>query len=150
MVSLQPLRSVYGLALAATLFVPFGVYHSFSEASVMGTLWGYHLPVGYVGLALGLLAIAYPKMAFSRRLGFGNLMIIAGLILFAAFLFAPKDFFINLIHNTNLSPSNIDVDYPVGNLYVWALTLFSIATGIILRAKQASPKIIKNSNLVTI
>ena len=123
---LQPLRFVYGITLIALLFVHFGVYHSFSEPSVMGILWGYYLPIGYIGLALGLLVIFYPKIAVVKKLGFGLMMAVIGFVLVFSLLLSPKDFFVNLLHNTSLSSGYIDIDYAIGNWLVWALTLFSI------------------------
>ncbi len=55
------MRLVYGLALVAILFTPFGVYHSVVEPYVVGSLWGYSLPIGYIGLALGIIAILFSK-----------------------------------------------------------------------------------------
>ena len=113
----------------------YGVYHSFSEASVMGILWGYHLPIGYLGFALGLLVMAYPKTRLTKKLSFPSLMIAIGFLLIFTNILMPKEFFINLIHQSNSNPALIDIDYPVGNLLVWVLTLFSIMAGAMLRIR---------------
>jgi hypothetical protein len=56
---LQLLQVAYGVMLGALLFTPFGVYHSRVEPYITGYLWGYHLPVGYVGVLLGMVAVLY-------------------------------------------------------------------------------------------
>jgi hypothetical protein len=137
----KPLRLVYGLILVAILFTPFGVYHSRLEPYIVGNLWGYNLPIGYVGLSSGLLVILYQKIDFVKDLKFGSLMIVIGVFLILTFLFSPKDFFVNLLHGTSFSAAQIDIDYPVGNSAVWALSLFSIITGLLLRTKQLHSKI---------
>ena len=132
---IQPLRLVYGLMLFAILFTPFGVYHSHLEPYIIGNLWGYDLPIGYIGLASGLLVILYQKIDFLKNLKFGSIMIVIGIFLLLSFLFSPKDFFINLLYGTSFSAGQIDIDYPVGNSAVWRLSLFSIITGLLLRIK---------------
>ena len=72
------LRLVYGVVLAAMLFASFGVYHSLSEPYIIGYLWGYNLPIGYVGLVSGLLAIYYKKIDSLKKLKFGSIMIVVG------------------------------------------------------------------------
>ena len=131
-------RVAYGLLLVAVLFVPFGAYHSLVEPYIIGFLWGYQLPVGYVALVSGLLVILYPKLnALKGRLDF--LVVIIGLLLLLSFMFFPKEFFINLLHGTSFSAAQIDVDSPVGNLVVWGLSLLSLALGFVLRAKLFRP-----------
>jgi hypothetical protein len=137
----QILRLVYGLVLAAMLFTPFGVYHSLSEPYIIGYLWGYNLPIGYVGLASGLLAIYYKKIDSLKKLEFGSIMIVIGVFLILTFLLEPKDFFINLQHGTSFSADQIDIDFQVGNSAVLGLSLFSIITGLLLRTKQFHSKI---------
>jgi hypothetical protein len=137
----QPLRLVYGLALVAILFTPFGVYFSLSQPYIVGNLWGYNLPIGYVGLVLGLLVILYQKIDFLKNFRFGSIMIVIGIFLILSFLFSPKDFFVNLLHGTNFSAGQIDIDYSVGNWVVWGLSLFSIITGLLLRTKRLRSEI---------
>jgi hypothetical protein len=112
---LQLLQVAYGVMLGALLFTPFGVYHSRAEPYITGYLWGYHLPVGYVGLLLGMVAVLYPRLHALRRLRFSAFMPLIGLSLFLTFLFSPKEYFINLINGTNFSPAQIDVDFALGN-----------------------------------
>ena len=128
---LQFLRLTYGVMLGALLVTPFGAYHSISEPYITGHLWGYHLPIGYVGLLLGILAVGYPKLAFLKNRNFGSLMVLIGLLLLLSFVLSPKEYFINLIHGTNFSSSQIDVDIPVGNSAVWGLSLLSTALGLV-------------------
>ena len=129
------LRVIYGLVLVAMLFIPFGVYHSRSEPFIIGSLWGYNLPVGYVGLILGLLAILYQKIGFMKVFKVGSVMLFIGIILLVSFLLSPSESFINLFHGTSFSAGQIDIDYPVGNSVVWGLSLFSIIAGLLLRIK---------------
>jgi hypothetical protein len=131
----QTLRLVYGLLLAAILFIPFGVYHSLLEPYIIGYLWGYDLPIGYVGLTLGLLVVLSQKIDFVKALKFGSVMMVIGIFLILTFLFQPKDFFINLFHGTSFSPGQIDIDYQIGNSAVLGISLFSIITGFLLRTK---------------
>jgi hypothetical protein len=137
---LQLLRIAYGVILGALLFTPFGVYHSRVEPYVTGYLWGYHLPVGYVGLLLGILAVLYPRLNMLRSLRFSAFMPIIGLSLFLTFLFSPKDYFINLINGTNFSPAQIDVDFALGNPVVLGLALLSIAFGLVSFIRGWLPK----------
>lgn len=136
--TLLPLRLAYGLALIAIIFTPFGVYHSISEPYIIGSLWGYHLLVGYAGLVLGILVILYPKIGFVRNLRFGSVMILIGLFLILSFI-PPKDYFVNMIHGTTFDPGQIDVDYPAGNSVVLALSILSLAMGLASRIKQIHP-----------
>ncbi len=136
---LQPLRLVYGLVLVAVLFTPFGVYDSILEPYVIGSLWGYHLPVGYVGLVSGIMVVLYPKLAVVRSLRFGSVMILVGLFLLLSFFFSPKDYFVNLRHGRSFDGGQIDVDYPAGNSVVWGLSLLSIAAGSVLRTRRIHP-----------
>lgn len=123
------LRLAYGVILSALLFTPFGVYHSRVEPYITGYLWGYNLPIGYVGVLLGTAAVLYPRLKALRRLRFSSFMPLIGLFLLLAFFFSPKDYFINLIHGTNFSPVQIDVDFAVGNSAVLGLSILSIAFG---------------------
>lgn len=127
----QFLRLVYGVMLGALLVTPFGVYHSRSEPYVIGSLWGYHLPIGYVGLLLGIAVILYPRVSALRRRRFSLLMSIIGLSLLATFFFTPRDYFINMLHGTNFSPIQIDVDFALGNSAVLGLAVLSIAVGLV-------------------
>ncbi len=125
----QLLRSVYGIMLAALLVTPFGVYHSRVEPYVAGFLWGYHLPVGYIGLLLGVMVILYPRLDMFRRLRLSSFMPFIGLALLLSLLVFPSDSLINLIHGTSFSSAQIDLDYPVGRIAVLALSLLSIIIG---------------------
>lgn len=133
----KSLQFLYGIALIALLFAPFGVYHSYSEASVMGSLWGYHLPIGYLGLAVGLMVMAYSKAGLAKRVGFAYFMLIIGFLLFVTALLTPEEYFVSLIHG-GANPAAIDIDYPFGNWLVWGLTLFSVAIGVLLRIREGS------------
>jgi hypothetical protein len=136
----QLLRLAYGVMLGALLFTPFGVYHSRVEPYIIGYLWGYNLPVGYVGVLLGILAVLYPRLNALRRLRFSSFMPFIGLFLLLSFFFSPKDYFINLIHGTNFSPAEIDVDFAVGNSAVLGLSLLSIAFGLVSFIRGWLPK----------
>jgi hypothetical protein len=131
------LRLVYGVILAALLLVPFGVYHSGAEAYVTGSLWGYNLPIGYVGLISGVLAIIHPKIGNLKKMGFGSFMTLIGIFLLLLFVLSPKDYFINLIHGTCFD--SVDVDYPVGNSAVLGLSPFSIVSGLMLGTYRVRP-----------
>lgn len=134
------LRLAYGLTLIAILFIPFGSYHSFGEPAIYGVLWGYHLPVGYVALVLGVLVIFFPKMILASNYGFGATMVVIGLFLMLSLLLYPKQYSINLIHGTNVTA---DIDYPVGNSVTLFLSLFSIVVGLAARISA----VIKGKNV---
>lgn len=127
----QLLRLIYGLMLCALLFTPFGVYHSRSEPYIIGSLWGYHLPIGYIGLFLGIVILLYPRLNNVRSFRFSSFMPFIGLLLLLSFILTPRYYFINLLHGTNFSDSQIDIDYPVGNSAVMGLSLLSITFGLI-------------------
>jgi hypothetical protein len=136
----QALRIIYGFVLAAMLFIPFGVYHSLSEPYVIENLWGYNLPIGYVGLMLGLLVVLYQKIEFMKGFKFGSIMLFVGIFLIVSFLFSPREVFINLLHGTSFSSGQIDIDAPVGNSVAWGLSLFSITAGLLLRIMRSNSK----------
>jgi len=125
------LRLAYGITLAALFFMPFGVYHSRVEPYITGYLWGYNLPIGYLGLLLGIAAVLYPKLNKLRSVRFSSFTPFIGLFLLLSFFFSPKDYFINLIHGTNFSSVQIDVDFAVGNPAVLGLSILSIAFGLV-------------------
>lgn len=100
-------RVLFGVLFMALLIFPFGVYHSMVGPFISGCLWGFKLPVGYVGFIVGLLLILYPKLPFAKSVGFGHfLMIGAAFVLIS--LWAPGEVFINLWHGTSIP---YDVDY---------------------------------------
>jgi hypothetical protein len=134
------LRLAYGVMLGALLVMPFGVYHSRVEPYITGYLWGYNLPIGYLGLLLGIAAVLYPRLNTLRSLRFSSFMPIIGLTLFLTFLFSPKDYFINLVHGTNFSSVQIDVDFAVGNSAVLGLSILSIAFGLVSFIRGWLPK----------
>jgi len=134
------LRLTYGVTLAVLLVTPFGVYHSRVEPYITGYLWGYNLPIGYVGLLLGIAAILYPKLNTLRNVRFSSFMPFIGLFLLLSFFFSPKDYFINLIHGTNFSSVQIDVDFAVGNSAVLGLSILSIAFGLVSFIRGWLPK----------
>jgi hypothetical protein len=137
---LQLLRLAYGVMLGALLVTPFGVYHSRVEPYITGYLWGYNLPIGYAGLLLGIVAVLYPRLNALRRLRFSSFMPFIGLFLLLSVFFSPKDYFINLIHGTNFSSVQIDVDFAVGNSAVLGLSLLSIAFGLVSFIRGWLPK----------
>jgi hypothetical protein len=127
---LQLVRLVYGVMLGALLVTPFGVYHSIAEPYIVGSLWGYYLPIGCAGLLLGAIAVLYPRLGTLRSLKFSSLMVIIGLSLLLTFIFSPIDYFINLLHGTSFSAGQIDVDFILGNSVVLGLSLLSIVVGL--------------------
>jgi len=127
---LQVVQIVYGVMLGGLLVMPFGVYHSISEPYIVGSLWGYQLPIGYVGVLLGILAVLYPKLGKLKTLRFSSLMIVIGVSLLSSFALIPSGYFINLLHGTSFSPSQIDVDFALGNSVVFGLALLSIVFGL--------------------
>jgi len=133
----KPLRFIYGAALIAVMIAPFGIYHSLSEARIMGTLWGYHLPIGYLGLALGLLVMAYPHTGLTKKVSFAALMTSIGFLFMITILLTPEEYFVSLIHQANPETAMIDIDYPIGNSLVWGLSLFSVTTGLLLRIRRS-------------
>jgi hypothetical protein len=137
---LQLLRLAYGVILGALLVTPFGAYHSRVEPYIIGYLWGYHLPIGYVGLLLGIAVVLYPRLNKLRSLRFSSFMPFIGLFLLLSIFFSPKYYFINLIHGTNFSPWQIDVDFPVGNSAVLGLSILSIVFGLVTFIRGWLPK----------
>ena len=127
----------YGVALALVLLAPFGVYHSIVQPYILGWLWGYYLPIGFIGLAFGILVVLYPKLTFIRtRLRLNSLMIIVGILLLVSAYLTPETYFVNMLHGTNFSYGQIDFDYPFGYLVVLTLALFSIAGGTVMRMQR--------------
>jgi hypothetical protein len=144
----QLVRFVYGFMLAGLLVTPFLFYHSRVEPYIMGTLWGYQLPIGYVGLLLGILAIVYPRFTVLKNLRFSTIMAITGLSLLVALAFTPSDYLINLLNGTSFTPSQMDVESSLGILAVVWISILSIAVGLVWSAilgfrknKQNSPTV---------
>ncbi len=127
---LELVRLAYGVMLGALLVTPFGVYHSRSEPYITGYLWGYDLPIGYIGLLLGVVMVLYPRVSPLKSLKFSSLMPIIGLFLLLTLIFSPNYYFINLQHGTNFSAGQIDIDFQLGNSAVVIFSLLSIALGL--------------------
>jgi hypothetical protein len=124
------MRIAYGMALIAVLFTPFGVYHSLVEPYIVGSLWGYNLPIGYIGLTLGVLALVFPKTILAKKSSLGTAMIVTGVLLIGSLYLIPKESFINWINGTNFSGSQIDIDFAIGNAVTLFMGLFSIIAGL--------------------
>jgi hypothetical protein len=142
----QIIHLVYSILLGALLVTPFGVYHSLSEPYITGYLWGYNLPIGYIGLLLGTIIILYPKVNPLKSLKFSSLMPFIGLFLLLTLIFSPNHYFINLQHGTSFSSAQIDVDFQLGNSAVVFFSFLSIVLGlasaVILRyRKQTSSQV---------
>ena len=142
------LRLLYGLALIAVLFTPFAFYFSRAEPYFMGFLWGYHLPIGYVGLVLGLLVILAPKTILARKYSFGTAMLVTGLVLIISLYLSPPEYFINLIHGTNFSGGAIDVEYPIGYAVTLFVAMFSIIVGLVARISAFTHRRNRTKNIV--
>jgi hypothetical protein len=136
----QLLRVAYAVMLGALLVTPFGVYHTRVEPYLTGYLWGYNLPVGYIGLLLGIAVVLYPRLHAFRRLRLSAFLSLIGLFLFLTFLLSPKDYFINIFNGTNFSPAQIDVDFALGNSAVLSLSILSIAFGLVSFIRGWLPK----------
>jgi hypothetical protein len=142
----QIIHLVYSVLLGALLVMPFGVYHSLTEPYITGYLWGYDLPIGYIGLLLGMMIVFYPKVNPLKSLKFSALMPIIGLFLLVTIIFSPTYYFINLQHGTSFSAAEIDVDFQLGNSAVVIFSFLSVtlglASGVILRyRKQTSSQV---------
>ena len=124
------MRLVYGMALVAVLFTPFGVYHSRVEPYIVGSLWGYNLPIGYMGLALGIIAILFPRTILARKSSFGIAMVAIGVLLIGSLYLVPREPFINWINGTNFNSSQIDIDFAVGNAVTLLIGIFGIIAGV--------------------
>jgi hypothetical protein len=125
-------RLAYGAMLIAVLCLPFGVYHTMTEPYVSGALWGFMLPVGYVAAASGITIILYPRSTLLKRLGFGYLLRVIGVLLLLSLLMFPRELSISLLHGTNM----IDMDYSTFTGAVFWLSLLSIAAGIAIKVTR--------------
>jgi hypothetical protein len=65
------IRWLFGTTLMTVLFIPFGVYHTMTEPYVVGTLWGFMLPIGYVAAASGVAIVLYSRSRLLKKIGFG-------------------------------------------------------------------------------
>jgi hypothetical protein len=125
-------RWLYGTTLMAILFVPFGVYHTMTEPYVVGALWGFMLPVGYVAAASGVAVIIYPRSTLLKKVEFGYLLMLVGVVLLFSLWMFPRELFISLLHGTNM----IDVDYSVFNGAVMLLAFFNVGAGLAVKASK--------------
>jgi len=122
----QILRLAYGAVLVAVLFLPFGLYNTMTEPYVSGVVWGFMLPVGYIAAVSGVAVIFYPRSRFLRRLGFGCLLIVVGVLLLLSLGLYPRELSISLLHGTNM----IDIDYSAFTGAIFWLSLLSIIAGV--------------------
>jgi hypothetical protein len=129
--NLELVRLAYSVILGYLLVTPFGVYHSISEPYITGYLWGYDLPIGYIGLLLGIVIALYPRLNAFRRLKFSSLIPLIGLFLLLFTYFSPNYCFINLLRGTSFSSFQIDIDFQIGNSAVVWLSLLSIIFGLV-------------------
>ena len=127
---LELVRIAYSVMLGALLVTPFGVYHSISEPYITSYLWGYDLPIGYIGLFLSIFVALSPRVHTLRSLRFSSIMPIIGLSLLLTLIFSPNYYFINLQNGTSFSASQIDVDFQLGNSAVVIFSFLSLAVGL--------------------
>jgi hypothetical protein len=125
----QILRLAYGAVLIAVLFLPFGLYNTMTEPYISGVVWGFMLPVGYIAAVSGVAVIFYPRSRLLRRLGFGYLLIVVGVLLLLSLGLYPRELSINLLHGTNM----IDLDYSTFTGAVFWLSLLSVIAGITIK-----------------
>jgi len=130
--ALRILRLAYGAVLIAVLFLPFGLYNTMAEPYASGAVWGWMLPVGYVAAASGIVVILYPRKELLRRLGFGYLLMVVGVLLLLSLWLYPKELSISLLHGTNM----IDTDYSTCTGAVFWLSLLSVASGITIKISR--------------
>ena len=132
-------RLAYGSMLIAVLFVPFGIYNTMAEPYVSGALWGFMLPVGYVAAASGVAVILYPRSTLLKKLGFGYLMTLIGVIMLLSVLMFPRELAISLIYGTSM----IDIDYSIfTGATVW-LSVLNIVAGLVISGRGLSHRIVK-------
>lgn len=130
--ALQILRVAYGAVLIAVFFLPLGFYNTMAEPYVSGAVWGFMLPVGYVAATSGVAVIFYPRSRLLRRLGFGYLLIVIGVLLLLSLWLYSRELSISLLHGTNV----IDIDYSTFTGAVFWLSLLSIVVGIAVKMRR--------------
>lgn len=133
--ALSILRLAYGAVLIAVLFVPFGVYHT-GFPYVTGVLWGFMLPIGYVSAASGAMMILYSRSDSLKRLGFGNLLLLSGAVMFFALVAFPNELFSELLRVVNLGADWVNVNFPVVSNAVWILSFVSVLAGFVTRTRN--------------
>ncbi len=107
----RAVRTLFGTAFILLLFFPFGVYHSMAEPFISGFLWGFKLPVGWIGLIIGSMLLAYPKLPLDRISPFGYLVAIgAALVLASLEVPIRPEAVVNFWHGTNI-PYDVDKYY---------------------------------------
>jgi hypothetical protein len=125
----QILRLAYGAVLIAVLFLPFGLYNTMTAPYLSGIVWGFMLPVGYIAAVSGVAVIFYPRSRLLRRLGFGCLLIVVGVLLLLSLGLYPRELSISLLHGTNI----IDIDYSTFTGAVFWLSLLSVIAGVTIK-----------------
>ena len=127
--SIRIFRVLLGIGFVSNLILPFGVYHSYVEPYVIDYLWGYKSPVGWIGLVLGLLLLAYPRTPVARKLSIGLFMVISGTLLLASVVITPSVTYdlLNLWHGTSIRAW--DIDRSTMNLWPVFLSIASIVIG---------------------
>ena len=128
-------RIGYALLLLTILFIPFGTYHSTQEPYIIDSLWGFHLPVGYISFISSITVLLLTKSP-NKKFKVETIMILTGLLLLVSLFLYPKEYSINLIHGTNFSNSQIDIDSLIGNTITIFLSIISIASGAYFKIKK--------------
>ena len=130
--ALQILRLAYGAVLIAVFFLPFGLYHTMTEPYVSGAVWGFMLPVGYIAAASGIAVIFYPRLKLLRKLGFGYLSMVVGVLMLLSLLLYPRELTISLLYGTN----KINIDYSTFTGAVFWLSILSVVAGIAIKVTR--------------
>src|SRR3989304_5640045 len=103
-----------------------------AEPYVLGALWGFMLPVGYVAAASGVTVILYSRSTLLKRFGFGYLLMVIGVSMLLSLLLFPRELSISLLYGTNM----IDIDYSTFTGAVFWLSLLNLGAGIAIKVTR--------------
>ena len=72
---------ILGVLFVASAFVPLGPYHFVGEPNIVGVLWNFMLPKGWLALIIGVILIFHKYLGFENKklvlfLGISSLLIV--------------------------------------------------------------------------
>jgi hypothetical protein len=117
----QNLVIILGVTFVVSTFVPLGPYHFVGEPNVVGVLWNFMLPTGWLALIIGVILIFHKHLGLKNKklalfLGISSLLIVV-------IRFQDVDYFLSLYHGIS---GEFDVDSHAISIFPFAVALVSL------------------------
>lgn len=132
-------EGVIGLLLVFLFFLPTAFYQysccEFGSDIIMGSLYGYMLPYGYIALICGIVLVLRPHFKPLHWIKPSHLLIVAGVFVLLGMVFSKNvDYFLSSWHGIG-GEWTVQVD-GVANLIAVTIPALSIAAGLIKENKK--------------